>query len=213
MRQFGQVTPCRDHSIWTSVCCQQVARLVERRSRCEQPRAANRDDDVLEQAFGDQTRIFAGAETDGDVDVVMAEVAQLAGYVEAQLDVGAQFAEQVDPRHQPFRGEHGVHGELELGRAARQLAGPRHRKAEAAQRLDGGRVDDRSGLGELHHAAGADKQQHAQLVLDFLDLMADRRRRQPELVRCAREIEVAGSRVECPQRARSGNLGHLSIFK
>ena len=35
-----------------------------------------------------------------------------------------------------------------------------------------------------------------ELVLDFLDLMADRRRRQPELVGRAREIEMAGGRVE-----------------
>ena len=108
MRQFGQVTPCRDHSMWTSVWCKRSRGSFERRARFQQPRAADRDDDVVEQAVGDQPRIFAGAETDADVDVVLLEIAHLARDVEAQLDAGVRLAKQIYPRHQPFRGERGV---------------------------------------------------------------------------------------------------------
>ena len=73
------------------------------------------------------------------------------------------------------------------------------RAPERAERLDRGLVDDRARLGQLHGPAGAREQHQAELILDFLDLMADRRRRQAELVRGAGEIEVPGRRFQRPQ--------------
>ena len=67
------------------------------------------------------------------------------------------------------------------------------------ERLDGSFMDDGSRFGELHRAAGADEQRHAQLIFDLLDLMADRGRRQPQLVGRPREVEMAGGGIERPQ--------------
>ena len=133
------------------------------------------------------------------------EVAHLVGDVEAQLDVGPDCAKAVDAPHQPFGGEMRVGRHLEQRLAARQLLCPRH---GAVQEVDGvGRGLGQHGarFGQPHGAAGAGKQRHAELVLDFLDLMADRRRRQAELVGGAGEIQVPGRRFQRPQGTGTGH--------
>ena len=90
----------------------QVARLPQRRTGCQQLRAADRDNDVLEQAVAGEAGIFAGAETDGDVDVVGVEVAHFVADVEAQLDVRIDLAERFDAPHQPARRNLGIDGDF-----------------------------------------------------------------------------------------------------
>src|ERR1051325_5201964 len=74
-------------------------------SRTSSSRAADRDDDVLEQTVRGEPRISAGAEADADIDVVEVEIPDIVGDVETQLDAWLLLAEIVDPPHQPFRRE------------------------------------------------------------------------------------------------------------
>ena len=200
MRQFGHVTPWRDHSIWASVWRKQVARFLQRRPRPQQRRAADRNDDVFEQPVGAKSRIFAGAEADADIDVVAIEIAHFIGDVEAQLDAGLLLAKIIDAPHQPFRRELGVQRYFQQRRAARRLLRPRDGPAKQVERIGRGLGQHRARLGQPDGAAGAREQHQAELVLDFLDLVADRGRRQAELVGGAGEIEVPGRRFQRPQR-------------
>ena len=205
MRQFGQVTPWRDHSMCTSRVVEEIARRLQRRTVAQECRAADRDEDVVEQPVGGKARIFAGAEADADIDVVDVEVADIVGDVEAQLDVGPDCAKAVDAPHQPFGGEMRVGRHLEQRLAARQLLRPRHRAVEQVDGVGRGLEQHGARLGQPHGAAGAGKQRHAELVLDFLDLMADRRRRQAEFVGGAGEIQVPGRRLQRPQGTGTGH--------
>ena len=78
--------------------------------------------------------------------------------------------------------------------------------SQHVERFDRRLVDDGPGLGQPHRAAGALEQLDPELLLDLLDLMADRGRRQAELVRGAGEIQHAGRRLEGPQRAGAGHV-------
>ena len=79
-------------------------------------------------------------------------------------------------------------------------------RPSVVERLDRSLMDDGSRLGQPHRAAGADEQRHAELIFDLLDLMADRRRRQPKLVGRAGEIQVPGRCFERPQGTGTGNV-------
>jgi len=190
---------------------QQVARLPDRRPRAQQRRAAYRTEHVVEQPVGGEAGIFACAETHGDIDVVLLEVAQVGRDIEAQFDVGMGLAEGFDAPHQPFGGELRVGAEPELAPAALHPACARHRAAEHVERLGRGFQHELARLRRPDRAAGAGEQDQPELVLDLLDLVADRRRRQSELVRGTGEVEVAACRLQRSQRARSGYRVHLIL--
>ena len=57
-----------------------------------------------------------------------------------------------------------------------------------------------------------DEQLDAKLVLNLLDLEADRSRRQPKLIRSAGEVEMFSRRHQCPQSASAWYKSHF-IFK
>ena len=183
---------------------EQVARLSKRWTGGQQSRAAHRNDDVVEQTVADNARIFPGAEANAYIDVVAIEIAHLIGDVEAKFDPGLMLAEIVDTPHQPFGRKLRVERNFQERHAARHLLRPRNGPVEQVERIDRSLEQHRACLGQPDGPAGAGKQNDAELILDFLDLVADRRRRQPELIRGPGEIEVPGRRFQRPQCAGSG---------
>ncbi|MNV72170.1 hypothetical protein D3C71_1652380 [compost metagenome] len=72
------------------------------------------------------------------------------------------------------------------------------------QRIASRLEEHRAGGRQLDAAAGAREQHDAQLVFDFLDLVADGRGRQADLVRGAREVQVAAGGLKGSQRSGAG---------
>ena len=76
-----------------------------------------------------------------------------------------------------------------------------HRRVDAGQRLPHGLQQLHAGGGQLHRAGVAQKQGHAHLVFQRLDLPADGRLRQRHFLGRHAEIEMPGHRLERAQVA------------
>ncbi len=190
---------------------EKVSRLFQRPLGIEQTRAANWDDDIAEEALRPQAIIVAGAEADGDVDIVEVEIARVVGNVEAQVDAGVQPAELHHLQHQPFGGEFDRHADTQRRRAAREFldagGGARQRFDTVFRRV----AEDRARLREPQAAAGPVKEDGAQLILDLLDLMAYGRRRQSQFIRRAGEIQVSARCQQGLERSGSRDEQHRNF--
>ena len=125
---------------------------------------------------------------------------------QAQPQLGVGRLESMQPWEEPTRG----HGDVDLhGQLAR---------AVALAQVGGGLADPREGvaqdrkqhgtsLGQLNPAAPAPEQRPAQLTLQVLDLMADRRVGDAELVAGLTKTEMARCRFERTQRCERRQPG------
>jgi hypothetical protein len=153
---------------------------------------------------GDAGRLFPPVE-DGEVVFVEAEMGDVVGDPEPQLDPRQRGVERLQPRHQP-----------EIGDAVR--AGQRHlaRPGRAAHAMsDGGEVAEDApdlrdiGLahrGQGHAGRGAQEQLGADEAFQLQDLAADRALGQAELRPGAGEIGQPRRRLEhheCVQRRQT----------
>src|SRR6266478_1361267 len=118
--------------------------------------------------------------------------------------------EPPQPRHQPFGSQAGGCADDEEAVLARAIEPP-DRVANALEPGVQTRIDEASRAGQLDRAAASMKQRDAQLLLQSVDLMAERSRRHVQLIRRLGETEVAGNRLEGFERIeRRQGARHMS---
>lgn len=179
------------------MACQRVG-CIQARAVLDQPRAAHGEHRLGREGLDLQARIVAGAVADRGVDVVGRELAQPLARVETDLRALRMLAESLQSRHQPLAGERRRDADRQralLLFLAQGREGPRERIQA------GGDVGHRtrSRRGQRQAAGLAPEQPHAEVVLQRLQLVADRRRRHAELVSRPRETALTRGRLERSQ--------------
>ncbi len=163
--------------------------------------ADHRRQDLVEQTdragFDPRRRLVAQRQ----VELRIVEVGEAVLGEDADVDVGVQALERLDPWQQPERAERGEGRDADAAPAARAAdlldAGIETRQ----QRLDRSQQQLPVG-GELDPARAAREERRAELVLEALDLAADRRLGDVQLVGGGAEAERPGDRLEGSQGAQ-----------
>ena len=107
------------------------------------------------------------------------------------------IAEAMQPRHQPARGERRRRAQREHA-AALVCADPLNRLHETLEALaELGQAGAR-GLRQCQRAILAHEQPHTEVILQRLDLMAHRRRRDAQLGGGLLDAQLTGRGLECP---------------
>ena len=165
----------------------------------EQPRAAHRHDAFAEQLLHDEAGIAPAAIADRDVDIAGREVDELHGGGDPHVDLGIGRLKAVEARQQPFAGE-GRRDAHRQHAAPPDAADPRHRGGDALERrADAGKAD-LGRVGQRQHPIGAVEQGDAEIGLEHLHLVADRGRRDVELVARPDEAQVTRCHLEAAER-------------
>ena len=200
MRQSGQVAHAACQSTWINVWWRRSRGCFSGRRPAMKLRAADRKDDLVEQPVDPQARILALAEAHADIDLLMGQIDQPVGNVDAHIGIGMALEKAVQARHQPFGGER--------GRGRRRQPRPCNRRCAAARTVrampSSASLTPASsmapGLGQFHDPAGALEELDAQLVLEIAHAIADGCGRHAQLLRRAAETAAAGR----PLRSSSG---------
>ena len=177
------------------IVMQQVARLADRVAAGEKFRAADRKHHLLEQAVDAEAGIIAGAEADGDIDIVAVEIENRLRHIDPDIRAWHRCQKAIEARHQPFGGNRWRSGDIEPVLLL-QLADALQGAVQAIERIGHRDAQDLALARQPHAAAGAQEQRDADLVLKLLDLMADGRRRDRQFLGGLGETQVPGSGVE-----------------
>ena len=152
---------------------------------------------IREQQLDIEPGIAAGAVADRDVEIALGHVDDRVGRGDPHIDLGPLLVEPVQPQDQPFGGQGGRCGHG-------QSPGVVVRPQSPDRRLDAGKGLGKPGQqhssrgGELDRPVHAVKQPDPEILLQGMDLMADRGRRDMELVGGLAEAHMAGRRFEGP---------------
>ena len=178
----------------------QLGRLAQADAALDQAGVGDGDQAGAEQRPVDQGRLQRRLAIDhADVGIVGVEGPAAVAGAQAQPQLGVGRLEAMQPREEPARG-HGdvdLHGQLARAAALAQMGGG---LADPREGVAQDREQHGTGLGQLDPAAPAPEQRPAQLALQVLDLMADRRVGDAELVAGLAEAEMARRRLERAQR-------------
>ncbi|MCY1370983.1 hypothetical protein D9M69_581070 [compost metagenome] len=183
----------------------QVARRCQRGAAGEQPGAADRHDDGVEQPLRARARVLPVAEADRHVDVVGVEIPQRIGNIETQFQPWVRGPELRQPGQQPVGRETGAGRQPQRRRPARHAPGAAGGATQRVEGVGGGLEPHGAGRREADAAAGAREQHHAELLLDLLDLVAHGRRRQPDFFGGPCEVQVPPGGLEGAQGAGAGD--------
>ena len=191
----------------------QVGRHAQRRPALQQARAAHRRHRDVQQLVDAETRVVAGAEADHDVGVlyrrtdhgvagngrVLARIDQAGAGVDAHVEIRVAADKPVQARRQPARRKRwrGAHRERALLLDAAHF---RHRVAQAAESFAQLGQQHLPGARQFEPALQAPEQALAEIVLQALHLVADRRRRDVQFLGRHGEAQMARRSLERPQR-------------
>ncbi|MNT34305.1 hypothetical protein D3C72_1702790 [compost metagenome] len=148
--------------------------------------------------FALQARVAAQPVPDRDVHAVAREIRQGIAGDDLQIDVGVARVKVVQARNQPGRCE-------ESGGADGKHAACRRRRDAGrgvqylAKRIADGRQVVPAGIGQQDAAVHAHEERHAQVLLQRLDQLADRARRDAQLLRRRLHGLMAGGGIEGAQ--------------
>jgi len=156
-----------------------------------------------EQQVGREAAPRRLAELQGGVERVARQVDRLGRRRDVHGDVRVAGVEAAEPRHQPAdrEGRRDRDVELDRARAAGQRAA---HQIEPVERVAELRLEPASRRRQPPHAAVGVEQAHAERLFQIADLMADRRRRDAQLLGGARQGAEAGRRLEGAQRVERG---------
>lgn len=167
-----------------------------------QSRAAHRECGRVQQSLGARIRVVASPVADRQIDLIVDEVRQAVVRFDADANLRMIGLEAMESRCQPFRRERGQRADpddlvtdvdhllqriLEQGKDGVELLGQRT-----------------PGLGKNDGAVVTQEQLHFEMVLEALDLVADRRRRNEQLLGRCRETLPARRRLERLERDEWG---------
>ena len=184
----------------------QIGRRAQRRPVLQQARAARREHLVLQQPLDLEPGIIPGAVADRDVEIALNQIDDLVGRGNPHIDLDMGLLEPVQAHHQPFGGEGGRSGDRQ-GPGIVMGAQPAHRGMDAGKGFaEAGQQDARRG-GQLDRAVEAVKQPDPEILLERVDLMADRGRRHAEFVGGFAEAHQPGGRLKRAQRAQGREAG------
>ena len=178
----------------------EVGRHLQRGAgSAQQARAADREHGLAEQRHRARRQQVDRAIADRDVDAVALEIGEGVAGGDANVDLGMGGDEGGQARDQPDPGEAGGgadHDRPGLAPFLERAAGAVDRRQRLGRRL----LEGPALLGEHQGAVQAPEQRHAEPVFEGLDLPADRRLGQRDLVAGAGEAEVAGRGLERHQQ-------------
>ena len=121
-------------------------------------------------------------------------------------------AEAVEPRHQPFGREGGIEADRDSAAllvGAQQVGGV----GQLVETVPHGRQGGLAGLGQPERAGQAPEQRDAHLFLKRLDLVADRRRGDMQLLGGLGEAQMPRRGLEGAQRIERGQVaGHIGLY-
>jgi hypothetical protein len=188
---------------------QHVLRQVGLRSQWprrigKQLRCTDRKLVILEQLVLGLGRRAPLHKAQSEVDVFAFEVERIVAGGKAHVDLRVLLREPRQARHQPGRCQRHRRGD----RQCPPGAGQAHRRVvDQRQRLVDGAVKLLSGLRQFECAVDATEQRLSQLLLERLDLAADRRLRHEEFLRRAREAQMSGCGTKAAQQVerQAGN--------
>lgn len=173
----------------------QVVEFVERRIAVDQLGTADREEVLGHQPVGAGPIPLAATVAHGDIDVLAGEVGEMLGGVNAQIDVRIGLAESAEARHQPLRRNRRQGGDGQgapvivvanlLGSIGQQIEG-----------LAQGRPIVLARVGQQQRPVETAKQRHPEPLLQRLDLMADGRLGDVELLRRLGKAQVPGGGLE-----------------
>ncbi len=188
----------------------EVGRFAQRKRALQQRRAADRKDRGREQPFDMQAGISAGTVADRQVDAVPFEIGESFAGVQSKVDFRFPFAEPLQPRDQPFRGDRRgrADGQQAVVARLRQRLRCRGQQFETlAQR----RQRRLRLVGQQQRPGQPAEQRVSAMGLQRLDLMADRRRRDMQLLGGLRETQMTRCGLEGTERIeRCDPVGHAS---
>ena len=195
----------------------QVAQQIGRSCGAVAPQAgaADRHDALVEQLFDHEARILAETVADRAVDAVVGEGHEVHRGGDAHVDVRMQRLEALQPRHQPLRREGRRHGNGKHPGVVQRLE-TRERFVDLREGLAQARQQRLALVGQQQVPVGAPEQHVAQMVLQQLDLLADRGGGHEQLLGGAREAQMARGGDEGAQRverrqASKGPVHRLSM--
>ncbi len=139
-----------------------------------------------------------GAVPDGDVEIALGQVDDLVGGGYPHVDLGAALLKPVQPQHQPFCGERGRRGH---GQAAGVVmrAQPPDRSVDPGKGLRQPRQQYSRRRRQLDRPVQPVEQPDPEILLQGVDLMADRGRGHEQLFSRLRKAHMAGGRLEGAQ--------------
>src|SRR5450830_96686 len=171
--------------------------IVDRAQPCQR-RRAYRQQKFVAQARTRQARPRSFAIADRHVDVFTDEVGVTCALLQPQCELGMQYSEGAQARHQPFGGKVGRGGDRQAS------AGACIQRARAAFEAIKGIADDLEiaspGIGQQQLIGQAIEQRQAELIFERLDLMTDGARGHIEFLRRQRETLM-------PRRCLKGAQG------
>ena len=176
-------------------------------------RRRDRDQELVVQPVRVQARPVACADGNGRVEVVVEEIDGADPRMEVHGHARMRGVEIVQVRQQPFRAECGQRREPQ--RTGARLVGHRlqRRAADAPQRTAQLGEVAAPDFGQLDRAALAPEQRHAELILERLDLPADRALAQRQLLGRARVAFMPRGGLEHEQqRHRRGEATVIHEF-
>jgi len=186
----------------------QVVGAQQGRGPCQQRRAAHGRHLHRQAQFGMQARVVTAPVAHFDIHIVALEVGHVLGRRYAQVDIRMPGHEALHAGDQPFHRERRRQIELERLRLPFALhpVGGLHQLAESlldARQIGLARAGQDEGFGVAH------EQGDPKIVLQHLDLVADGRRGDAQLLGRARKAEMARGDLEGAQRVqRRDGTGH-----
>ena len=166
-----------------------------------QRRCADRRRPVVGQHRAVEPVIRSRAEADCGVHPVAIEIHDAQAGDEAELDLGMRLGKAEKARRQPFRRE----GRSRRDGQAVVVAEPRdraNRLAQTVEALGHARLQGTARLGQLDGAVQATEQRAAEMLLELLDLVAERRRGDEQLLGGLAEAHVPGGRLKGAKRGQ-----------
>ncbi len=179
-----------------------VRRLAQRMGAFHQHGAAHREDLDCQAQLRVQVRVVPASEADRQVVVVAGEVRRPRIGRHADVDLRVGLDETVQPWDQPLGSEGGRDVHAQHGSQFRaELPGG---VGQEVERLLHRRQVGPPGGGQRQRLGFPQEQGNAKVLLQCLDLVAHRRRRDEHLLGRPRETRVAGGDLEGPQGVQRG---------
>lgn len=155
----------------------------------------DRDDDLVEQAQRAGRRAVARTIADAEVDAFGAQIEYLVVRGDAQVDRGQARLQPPEPRQQPQRGDADAGGDRD-GLAFARGGERRDGVLQAVQRRIRDAEQSLAFRRERDLPVAALQQRDAEMRLERVDLAADRRLRDAQVLRGERDAHAAADRDE-----------------
>jgi len=177
----------------------QILRCPQRRTGAQQLWTARREDLVGEEQLDLEPRIFATAVADREVEVSHGQIDDFVGGGDPDIDIGVPLLKPVQAQDKPLGGKGRRCGHSQCPGIVMRTQ-PLHRRLNAAKRFRQPRQQHLRRRGQLNRTVHAVEQHDAEVLLQRVDLMADRGRGDMQLVRSLAETQVPSCCLKCPKR-------------